>query len=58
VRRTVLFVLIFAFLSAFFLLIYLSDLEIKYKIMAEPVKTVFLQRKEFLKESHTAIYAF
>ncbi|MDR3253694.1 MAG: Flp pilus assembly protein CpaB, partial [Endomicrobium sp.] len=39
-KRTMLFALIFAVLSAFFAYMYLSDLKIKYKTMAEPVRTI------------------
>jgi pilus assembly protein CpaB len=35
---------------------YLSDLEIKYKMMAEPVKTVFATRRIPQGTSHTEQY--
>ncbi|MDR3256569.1 MAG: Flp pilus assembly protein CpaB [Endomicrobium sp.] len=44
-RKTVLFALIFAVLAAFCAYIYLSDLEIKYKTMSEPVKTVIAAQR-------------
>ncbi|MCA6079490.1 MAG: Flp pilus assembly protein CpaB [Endomicrobium sp.] len=44
-KKTILFALIFALISAFFAYMYLSDLEIKYKTMAEPVRAVIATRK-------------
>ncbi|MDR3124920.1 MAG: Flp pilus assembly protein CpaB [Endomicrobium sp.] len=39
-KKVLLIALIFAILSLFFAYVYISDLETKYKIMAEPVKVV------------------
>jgi len=44
-KKTVLFAVIFALLAAFFAYMYLSDLEIKYRNMSEPVSVVVAKQR-------------
>jgi len=44
-KKTILFAFVFALLAAFFAYMYLSDLEIKYRTMTDPVKVVVAAKK-------------